>query len=667
MKTRIMTHCVVVLSLLWILVSCSSSGGGDGSSAPAGTLTYTVGGSVSGLSGTVVLQNNGTDDLTVTADGTFAFTTAVANNGAYVVTVLTQPALQTCSASNNSGTIAGANVTNIAVVCSVNAYTIGGTVSGLTGTLVLQDNGTDDLTITSAGSFTFAHSVADRSSYVVTIKSAPATQTCLVTNGTGTMNSANVSNVSVVCTNKTWQNPASLADNISPDGSNIFNPQAAMDDRGNAAVVWTQLYTASPACGNSGSPSPCYGIFKSEFRNGVWTHPTATADHISPAGFMADSPSVVSDNKGNALIVWRQFDASFLCAGDCPSAYKSEFRNGAWSSPTSVGNLGVTNPYASPPRAAMDDNGNALIVWRQQYSAGDGIFMSEYRNGVWTQPTSTAQHISPSGSGQTAQNPQVAMDSNGNAIVVWQQSDGAFYQIYKSEYRNGAWTHPANLAANISPDSQNAVNPQVAMDNNGNAIIVWQQNDGPTYTQIYKSVYRNGTWTHPTNLTTDHISLDNQNASAPQVAMDNNGNAIITWMQASNSSVFKSEYRNGIWQNPSSLADSISPATRSLSGLQLSMDDNGNALIVWSQNDDSVYFCNPAPPNLCSYTNYLQVYKAEYRNGAWSKPLSATDNISINNQPADSPAVAMGNNGDAIIVQRQLDGSMYQVFKSQYR
>jgi len=49
-----------------------------------------------------------------------------------------------------------------------------------------------------------------------------------------------------------------------------------------------------------------------------------------------------------------------------------------------------------------------------------------------------------------------------------------------------AWHHPISLSDNISPDGQNASVPQVAMDNNGNAIIAWKQYDG-TYYQIFKS------------------------------------------------------------------------------------------------------------------------------------------------------------------------------------
>jgi hypothetical protein len=54
-------------------------------------------------------------------------------------------------------------------------------------------------------------------------------------------------------------------------------------------------------------------------------------------------------------------------------------------------------------------------------------------NGVWHNPTSISDHISPDG--QDVGLPQVAMDNNGDAIIVWNQSDGAVYQIFKSEYR----------------------------------------------------------------------------------------------------------------------------------------------------------------------------------------------------------------------------------------
>ena len=140
-----------------------------------------------------------TDDLSISSDGTFTFATKVADGAGYNVTVKTQPTSQTCTASSNTGTIAGANVTNVSVVCAVNTYTVGGTVSGLTGTVVLQDNGADDLSISSNGTFTFATKVADGAGYNVTVKTRPSGQNCMASSNTGTIAGANVTNVSVVC------------------------------------------------------------------------------------------------------------------------------------------------------------------------------------------------------------------------------------------------------------------------------------------------------------------------------------------------------------------------------------------------------------------------------------------------------------------------------------
>lgn len=171
------------------------------------TNEYTVGGTISGLTGTLSLLNNGSDALTTSTDGHFTFTAPITDGGSYAVTVQSDPIDQTCTVNNASGTINGANVTNVNVTCSTNAYTVGGTVSGLSGTVVLQNNGTNATSMSSNGSFTFSTSIAQGSTYAVTVQTQPSTQTCTVSNDTGTMGGANVSNVGVTClTNTTTLN-----------------------------------------------------------------------------------------------------------------------------------------------------------------------------------------------------------------------------------------------------------------------------------------------------------------------------------------------------------------------------------------------------------------------------------------------------------------------------
>jgi hypothetical protein len=124
-----LTFSVTLALFFALLASCGSS---------SSTTTYTIGGTVSSLSGTLVLQNNTADDLTVTANGAFTFATAVNSGATYAVTVLTNPTGQTCTVTSGSGT-AAANVTDVTVACVytnkiiyITTSTIDGNVGGVT-------------------------------------------------------------------------------------------------------------------------------------------------------------------------------------------------------------------------------------------------------------------------------------------------------------------------------------------------------------------------------------------------------------------------------------------------------------------------------------------------------------------------------------------------------
>ena len=162
--------------------------------------SFSIGGAISGLVGSITLANNSADLTTSTANGNFSFSIPVAYGGSYAVTVVSQPVGETCTVSNGVGANVTANVSNVNVICSANSYSIGGAVSGLTGgQLTLFNNGADASIVTANGNFTFSMPVAYGGSYSVTVGSQPAGQTCVVSNGVGANVTANVSNVSIVC------------------------------------------------------------------------------------------------------------------------------------------------------------------------------------------------------------------------------------------------------------------------------------------------------------------------------------------------------------------------------------------------------------------------------------------------------------------------------------
>lgn len=187
------------------LAACllSACGGGDESREPS-VGAYSVGGVLSGLAAgrSVTLQNNAANDLSLSANGSFSFPTLLDNGVSYEVTVKTQPPGQRCTVTQGAGR-ATSNVRDVQVRCEdlpAATYSVGGTVSGLSGTgLVLQNNGRSDLAITANGGFSFATAQASGTGYAVTVKTQPTGQECVVANGTGTVGTAHVSSVDVRC------------------------------------------------------------------------------------------------------------------------------------------------------------------------------------------------------------------------------------------------------------------------------------------------------------------------------------------------------------------------------------------------------------------------------------------------------------------------------------
>ena len=147
-----------------------------------GARTYKLGGTVTGLSGTGLKLKNGTDTLDVTANGAFTFPGALATGTPYAVTVSTQPSGQRCSVSAGEGTIGTADVTSVTVNCDASKYTLGGSVTGLTGSLELTSGTTPDqsATVAANGAFAFPTALASGTAYDVKVKSAPTGYTCTI-------------------------------------------------------------------------------------------------------------------------------------------------------------------------------------------------------------------------------------------------------------------------------------------------------------------------------------------------------------------------------------------------------------------------------------------------------------------------------------------------------
>jgi hypothetical protein len=169
-------------------------------------ITNTLGGSISGLLANGLILTSGGQSLPVSSGQTsFTFAAPVASGSNYTVSVQTNPVGYTCTPSNNSGVMSNSPVSSVSVSCSVNSFTLGGSISGLSSSGLVLATGAQTLPVSSgSSSFTFASPLSFGTTFNVTVQTQPSGMTCTVNNGSGLMGNATNAGVAISCSTSTF-------------------------------------------------------------------------------------------------------------------------------------------------------------------------------------------------------------------------------------------------------------------------------------------------------------------------------------------------------------------------------------------------------------------------------------------------------------------------------
>lgn len=595
---------------------------------------------MSGLTGTLVLQNNGADDLTLSANGSFTFATAAAVASTYSVTVKTQPAspAQICTVANASGTIAAADITNVAITCTAVPLTLSGSTPASGATGVARDVVPVLTFSTNIDAATTVANISLSSAFgAVPVSLAIAGAQIFVTPGVtlapsleytldigiglrGTAGERLASATSLTFTTAgVWSTPVLIEHD---DVTSALRPRLAIDDAGNALAVWDQSNgTASQIHANRyangwgtaavigpGAGSPPLGAFiPSAAFDGAgnaivawhqndppgaptgsfnvwWTRSTSGGAFASPAqlsnGESAGPVQIAVNAAGDAVAVWWQLDP--VMTGSVAHVWSTSFTpGGGWTAPQRI--VSKVDTASTKVQVAIDAAGNALAVWMQPDVVGTGarldIWATRYvAGGGWEAP----QLIETDNAGN-ATDPQLAMEPNGNAFAVWQASDGIRTNIWANRFVKGTGWGTAALieASDVGP----AFAPRVAADGAGNAIAVWVQYLGPTVQSIVANRFTAGVWGMAAAIESD----DSGDADTPQIAINASGVAHAVWVQYRNGSryeVMTSGFAPGSgWDAPTMISTEAAPAGQSAYSPQIAVNASGIAQAVWGRPD----------------------------------------------------------------------------------
>jgi hypothetical protein len=358
---------------------------------------------------------------------------------------------------------------------------------------------------------------------------------------------------------------------------------------------------------------------------GQWKTPAPIETSDEPA----IKPIVSFDASGHALAVWQQTQGQFF------SIWSNRYTAGSgWGAAELIE---AHDGDAADPKIAVNGSGHAIAVWHQTAGTGTraSIRANHYMPGSgW----GTAVLIELDDVGDAVA-PQVAIDPNGNAVVVWYQFDGVRFNAWYNRYTSGVGWHEAEL---LELDSGHASSPRVAIDASGNALAVWQQFNG-THIDIQASRYVSGTgWGTP-----EILESQTGDAFDPRIAMNADGRALAVWVQSENElKAWSNRYTPGTgW----GAAERIGPEGMSAQeALQVAIDARGNGIAVWQQ---------------VSGTN-RQIGANRYAIGSgWTGPtVIPNDNLN----PASEPQIAIDPGGSALAVWYQRSSTFYDLWWSRY-
>ncbi len=335
-------------------------------------------------------------------------------------------------------------------------------------------------------------------------------------------------------------------------------------------------------------------------------------------------PEVAVDPDGNVMVIWGQWYGSDTCGSkyDLWANYYNIITG--WDTPQRIENIAGTTGWYD---IGNDDNGNFIVAWYNMDSCGSRvsrIWASRYVKGVgW----GTAEAIDPSPVDDSE--PNIAVNSSGNAVVVWHQNDS---KLWANIYSVGSGWASADTIAPIAFG-----NPQAVIDSSDNVTVTWSTYvPGCTpYPGCIRDVWAvrylpSSGWGTP-----EVIDSSSEDAGGSRMGVDGNGKVIAAWGQGGD--VWYNRFEQGIgWGTAEiiGLANNIG---------DVAVDQAGNAIAGWYKSYGTSEFTRYEPG---SGWGTVQTLYSGYGNAG--------------------PRIVLDANGNGYVTWYQTDADFYNIWAKKF-
>jgi len=305
-----------------------------------------------------------------------------------------------------------------------------------------------------------------------------------------------------------WSAPQNIPGTSATPG----DPRIAVDHQGSLHVVWQD---------NIGGESGIFWAVRSS--DGSWSAP----QKITGSSANSSAPDIAVDAQGNPHVVWEEE----LTQGNTDVIYATKSGQADWLTQ----NISNNQEGSGSPSIAIDGEGTLHVVWEDdslEITGGylDILYAAKPGDGGWSEPVNISHSQRPSA------RPRIAVDSENNPHVVWEDTYDEYATDIRPQYNTRSGGNWLAQPESILPSSTEGImfcHPDIAVDPAGKPQVVWYDNtrqttDGyPIWSIGYAVRQENGEW-----LTWLNISLNSLVATEPTIAVDDSGNAHVVWQQS---------------------------------------------------------------------------------------------------------------------------------------
>lgn len=352
-------------------------------------------------------------------------------------------------------------------------------------------------------------------------------------------------------------------------------PLVGIDGAGHAVVAWRD----SDTDGQPGQTHAMWSARGTRLGDGSlrWT-----AGFKLPATQEAlDGHALAVAPDGTAVLAWREFRPA---VADLPAQRNLVVAEGdgtLWSPAVAVESA---DGDVDHPAIAMGAGSATVLAWEQASDSGAPQVLASRRSAAstWSLP----QLLSVDGGRSTvlSSRPCVAVAADGRALVVWQQNEGTLRSLWSSAgAAGGAWS--AGVGITAQGVARQFDDPALAMNAAGQAVLAWGDATS-SFSQVFVRGYdiASGSWGTEQQASTDSLLQHTEQ----RVAIDAQGRATVVWRGSSaNPHAFARSLDSAArWLGAPVRIDS--PADDASFNPQVAVDGTGTLITVWTQFSGSV-------------------------------------------------------------------------------